>query len=94
MKAFTPIVGGSIGLALGCVGVGVLIWGKKLLPHEIAIQGRHDGGSPPDERKITAETLKFVGSEMGLARPAAAEALAAGPGAASVRSRWWCRSAC
>jgi ubiquinol-cytochrome c reductase iron-sulfur subunit len=68
MKAYTPILGGTIGLSLFCIGLGVLVWGKKLLPHEIAIQDRHDGGSPPDERKITGETLKFIGAEMGLSR--------------------------
>ncbi|MDI1466153.1 Rieske 2Fe-2S domain-containing protein [Catellatospora sp. KI3] len=67
-KLYTPILGLTLGLALIGVGLGILTWGKKLLPHEIAIQDRHDGPSDPVERKITGETLKFIGSELSVAR--------------------------
>ena len=32
-----------LGLSLLCVGVGLVLFTKKLLPHEIAVQDRHDG---------------------------------------------------
>ncbi|MBV1852548.1 cytochrome bc1 complex Rieske iron-sulfur subunit [Catellatospora tritici] len=67
-KLYTPILGLTLGLALVGVGLGILTWGKKLLPHEISIQDRHDGPSDPVERKITGETLKFIGSELSVAR--------------------------
>jgi ubiquinol-cytochrome c reductase iron-sulfur subunit len=68
MKGYTPILGLSLGVALGALGLAILTWGKKLLPHEIAIQDRHDGGSSPEERKLTGTTLQFIGEEMGLSR--------------------------
>jgi ubiquinol-cytochrome c reductase iron-sulfur subunit len=88
MKGYTPILGLTLGVALGALGVGILAWGKKLLPHEIAIQERHDGGSSPKERELTGSTLQFIGQELGLARrPLLGAALAlpaAGLGLAAV----------
>jgi ubiquinol-cytochrome c reductase iron-sulfur subunit len=68
MKGYTPVLGVTLGVALMGLGFGVLTWGKKLMPHEIAIQDRHDGGSSPEERKLTGTTLQFIGEEFGLAR--------------------------
>lgn len=68
MKGYTPVLGATLGIALAGIGLGILTWGKKLLPHEIAIQDRHDGGSDPYERKLTGNTLQFIGQEMGLSR--------------------------
>ncbi|HWG99571.1 MAG TPA: Rieske 2Fe-2S domain-containing protein [Pilimelia sp.] len=65
---FTPLLGVSLGIALISAGFGVMTWGKKLLPHEIAIQERHEGGSAPKDRKIAATTLLYIGDEMGLRR--------------------------
>lgn len=67
-KGFTPILGLSLGLSLVLIGLAILAWGKKLLAHEVAIQDRHDGGSDPEERKLTGNTLAFIGEEMGLSR--------------------------
>jgi ubiquinol-cytochrome c reductase iron-sulfur subunit len=87
-KGFTPILGLTLGLALFLLGFGVLVWGKKLMPHEIALQDRHDGGSDPEERKLTGNTLAFIGEEFGLGRrpllKVALLAPAAGLGAAAV----------
>jgi ubiquinol-cytochrome c reductase iron-sulfur subunit len=65
---YTPALGALLGLALTGVGLGVLTYGKKLLPHEIAIQERHDGGSSEADRKTTAGTLGFIGNELGIQR--------------------------
>ena len=62
---YTPILGISLGIALFSVGFGILAWAKKLLPHEVSIQKRHDGGSPTDEQKITGQTMLFVADELG-----------------------------
>src|SRR5688572_5576109 len=67
-KGYTPVLGLTLGLSLILIGFAVLVWGKKLLPHEVALQGRHDGGSDPEQRKITGATLQFIGEEMGLSR--------------------------
>jgi ubiquinol-cytochrome c reductase iron-sulfur subunit len=68
MKGYTPILGLTLGLAIGLLGLGILTWTKKLLPHEIAIQERHDGGSDPAERRLTGGTLQFIGEELGVTR--------------------------
>jgi ubiquinol-cytochrome c reductase iron-sulfur subunit len=62
---YTPILGVSLGIALFAVGFGILAWAKKLLPHEVSIQKRHNGGSPTDEQKITGQTMLFVAEELG-----------------------------
>ncbi len=67
-KLYTPILGLTLGLTLIGIGLGILTWGKKLLPHEIAIQERHDGPSDPTEQKLTGNTLQFIGEEFGLSR--------------------------
>jgi ubiquinol-cytochrome c reductase iron-sulfur subunit len=65
---YTPLLGATLGLSLLGLGMGILIYGKKLLPHEIAIQDRHDGGSTEDDRTIAAGTLGFIGNELGVQR--------------------------
>ena len=62
---YTPALGISLGISLFGVGFGILAWAKKLLPHEVSIQKRHDGGSPTDEQRITGQTMLFVADELG-----------------------------
>ncbi|MET0764299.1 MAG: Rieske 2Fe-2S domain-containing protein [Blastococcus sp.] len=40
---FTPVLGLLMGLAMTFVGVGLVLFTKKLLPHETAVQAKHDG---------------------------------------------------
>ncbi|WP_213450730.1 cytochrome bc1 complex Rieske iron-sulfur subunit [Rhizomonospora bruguierae] len=65
---FTPILGASLGLALAGLAFGILTWGKKLLPREVSIQQRHTGGSSEQERRITGQTIAYLGEEMGIGR--------------------------
>jgi len=65
---YTPLLGATLGLSLLAIGMGVLTYGKKLLPHEIAIQDRHDGGSTEEDRTIAVGTLGFIGNELGVQR--------------------------
>jgi ubiquinol-cytochrome c reductase iron-sulfur subunit len=65
---FTPLLGGTLGLALLGLGLAILVYGKKLLPHEIAIQQRHNGASSPEDRALAAGTLGFIGSEFNIQR--------------------------
>lgn len=88
MKGYTPILGATLGIALAALGIGILAWVKKLLPHEIALQDRHDDPSSEADRKLTGSTLQFVGDELGLGRrpllKAALTVPAVGLGAAAV----------
>jgi len=67
-KYYTPVLGVSFGLSLACVGLGLILWGKKLLPEEIAVQERHDGASARDERRMTGETMLNMVDELGIKR--------------------------
>jgi ubiquinol-cytochrome c reductase iron-sulfur subunit len=78
-KLYTPILGASLALALLGLGVGIITWGKKLLPEEVSVQERHLGGSPPDEQKLTVATIVNMGEELGVKRrPLLVGALVAG----------------
>ncbi|GAA0567643.1 ubiquinol-cytochrome c reductase iron-sulfur subunit [Paractinoplanes ferrugineus] len=62
---YTPLLGISLAVALFGVGFGILAWAKKLLPHEVSIQQRHNDPSPGDEQLITGQTMAFVAEELG-----------------------------
>ena len=63
---FTPILGACLGLALLLLGVGLVLYTKKLLPHETAVQVKHDAS--PFEQITTGATLVNWGHRSGLAR--------------------------
>ena len=67
-KYFTPLLGVTLGLALLGVGLGVIIWAKKLLPEEVAVEKRHLGGSDPDDKKIMGGQLVHIVDETGVTR--------------------------
>jgi ubiquinol-cytochrome c reductase iron-sulfur subunit len=63
---FTPLLGLCMGLSLLLVGVGLVLFTKKLLPHETAVQDKHDG-SHFDRVTVGATLLNGLGNS-GLAR--------------------------
>ena len=65
---FTPILGISFGVSLLALGFAILAWAKKLLPHEVSIQDRHNTPSSDDERLITGQTIAYLGDELSVAR--------------------------
>jgi ubiquinol-cytochrome c reductase iron-sulfur subunit len=65
---YTPVLGISLGISLLSLGYAILAWAKKLLPHEVSIQQRHDKPSPSDEQLITGQTMLFVADELGVQR--------------------------
>jgi ubiquinol-cytochrome c reductase iron-sulfur subunit len=54
---YTPLLGVTMGIALGGVGVGAVLWAKWLMPEEETVQDRHGGRSPEIDRKMTAATV-------------------------------------
>ena len=59
---------GSLALALFAIGGAFIVWAKKLLPHEKAIQDRHDFHSPEAD-EIEAENTFLAGiDDMGLGK--------------------------
>lgn len=65
---YTPLLGVTLGLSLLALGFGILIWGKRLLPKEVSVQDRHDGGSPPEDRTLAGETMLYMADELGVRR--------------------------
>ncbi|WP_327009075.1 ubiquinol-cytochrome c reductase iron-sulfur subunit [Dactylosporangium sp. NBC_01737] len=65
---YTPVLGATLGLALLTLGLGIVVWSKKLLPEEVSIQERHDGPSESTEQVLTAATILNMGDELGLKR--------------------------
>jgi ubiquinol-cytochrome c reductase iron-sulfur subunit len=63
---FTPLLGLLMGLSLTLVGVGLVLYTKKLLPHETAAQDKHDGSH--FDRVTTGATLVGGLHNSGLAR--------------------------
>ncbi len=52
----TPLYGLTFGLSILAIGVGAVLFQKKFIPEEIAVQDRHDGQSSDVDRKtIVAE---------------------------------------
>jgi ubiquinol-cytochrome c reductase iron-sulfur subunit len=52
---FTPLLGLTMGVSLTLVGVGLVLYTKNLLPHETAVQDKHDGSH--FDRVTTGATL-------------------------------------
>ena len=65
---YTPFLGLTLAISLFSLGIAILAWAKKLLPHEVSIQQRHDGGSPTEDQLITGQTMMFVADELGVQR--------------------------
>jgi ubiquinol-cytochrome c reductase iron-sulfur subunit len=65
---YTPIVGGTFGLAVLALGIGVIAYVKKFFPDEVSVQQRHDGASDEIARAtVTAQLIK-AGQDTGIAR--------------------------
>ena len=65
---YTPVLGISLAISLLALGFAILAWAKKLLPHEVSIQDRHDSPSSDDDRLITGQTIAYLGEELGVQR--------------------------
>ena len=64
----TPLLGLFMALALIGVGAGAVVWAKRLMVDEEAVQERHPFGSPPEERAATAAALRQGFQDTGLPR--------------------------
>lgn len=62
------VLGGTLALTLFAFGAGQILWAKQLIPHEYAVQDRHDGASPPEERAALEETFFKGADQLGIAR--------------------------
>jgi ubiquinol-cytochrome c reductase iron-sulfur subunit len=61
-------LGGSLAVALLAIGAGFIVWAKKLLPHERAIQERHAFHSTPEEEEEAENTFLAGIDDLGLGK--------------------------
>jgi ubiquinol-cytochrome c reductase iron-sulfur subunit len=67
-QLYTPIIGVLFGLAVYAVGAGTISYARNLLPHEMAVQDRHMGGSAEVDRATIGAILADSGASSGIAR--------------------------
>jgi ubiquinol-cytochrome c reductase iron-sulfur subunit len=68
---YTPVLGVTLGLAVLGLAVGVLLYTKKFVPNEVAVQERSDNGgqgSPEIDKKTIVAHLEDAGSRSTIAR--------------------------
>lgn len=65
---YTPLLGATLGIAILGVGVGVLLYTKKFIPHEVVVQERHDGGSNELDKRTILAHLADAGVRSTIAR--------------------------
>jgi ubiquinol-cytochrome c reductase iron-sulfur subunit len=77
---YTPLLGVTLGVTVLGLGFGALAYVKKFVPHEIAVQERHDGQSSEVDRQTVLAELFDAGNRSTIARRSVIKrsALAAG----------------
>jgi ubiquinol-cytochrome c reductase iron-sulfur subunit len=65
---YTPVLGLTLGLMILALGIGVLNYTRKFVPHEIAVQQRHDGGSSELDKATILANLADAGNRSTIAR--------------------------
>ncbi|WP_406628794.1 ubiquinol-cytochrome c reductase iron-sulfur subunit [Amycolatopsis sp. WGS_07] len=65
---YTPALGVTLGLAVLSLGIGVILYTKKFVPHETAVQQRSDGPSAEVDRATILAHLADAGTRNGIAR--------------------------
>lgn len=65
---YTPVIGITMGVSILAVGIGVLVYTRRFIPHEIAVQDRHDGGSNEQDKKTVLAMMADAGNRSTIAR--------------------------
>lgn len=66
--AYNPLIGLFMGLSVLAIGVGAVLYTKKFLPDEVAVQQRGDGPSSEVDRATLVAELADAGERSGIAR--------------------------
>lgn len=82
---YNPLLGAAMGIALLGVGAAGVVWAKYVMPHEDAVQDRHEGGSTPQDIQA-AQDLWRHGVELSgfVSRPLIRRSLLTASGALGV----------
>lgn len=65
---YTPLIGVTMGGAIFAFGIGIIALAKKIAPHEVAVQTRHDGLSAEVDRATTGAEVMDTLDKTGLKR--------------------------
>ncbi|WP_156758364.1 cytochrome bc1 complex Rieske iron-sulfur subunit [Actinokineospora pegani] len=65
---YTPMLGLTLGVSISAIGIGALLYTKKFIPHEVAVQQRHEGGSTELDKATLLAHLSDSGDRSGIAR--------------------------
>jgi len=65
---YTPVLGLTVGIAILAIGIGVLMYVRRFVPHEVAVQDRHDGGSKELDKKTIVAQFADFGHSTSIAR--------------------------
>ena len=68
LGASTVTLGSTLGLALLCIGVGIIQWARKLMGDHEIVEMRHPARSSDDDRAETLEALRLGTEESGIGR--------------------------
>lgn len=68
LQYYTPVFGVGFGMSFGGLGIGMVLWAKKIMPEEVAVQDREPFPSPPAERAVAAEEFTRSFEATGLGR--------------------------
>ena len=63
---YTPVIGATFGIAVLALGIAVIAYVKKIFPHEVAVQQRHDGPSDDVSRLTVLAQLTKAGQDTGI----------------------------
>lgn len=65
---YTPMLGITLGISVLGLGIGALLYAKKFVPQEIAVQERNDGGSGEVDKATIIAQLADSGNRSTIAR--------------------------
>jgi ubiquinol-cytochrome c reductase iron-sulfur subunit len=68
LGASNVMLGMTLGLALLCLGVGIIQWARKLMSDHELVEYRHPVASSPEDREETLAALRTGTEESGIAR--------------------------
>jgi ubiquinol-cytochrome c reductase iron-sulfur subunit len=66
--AYTPVVGGTLGLSVLALGIAVIAYVKRFFPDEVSVQQRHDGPSEEIARRAVVAQVMQAGKDTSLGR--------------------------
>jgi ubiquinol-cytochrome c reductase iron-sulfur subunit len=64
----TVALGSTLGLALLCIGIGIIQWARKLMADQEIVEMRHPARSSDEDREATLSALSVGTEESGIAR--------------------------